>query len=338
MATPLFATCLGLACPVGLTPESAAAAMRAGIDGFGELAYLDDEGEPIVGAMVPELTPELCGRSRLVALLGHGLAGIQERVPPSLALEELPLLFCTREPVRPGAAVNGVLAEVEAQLGLAFRRDESGHLARGSVAAFEALDHARRLFAAGKAEACLIVAADTLIDARSLRWLAHADRLRRPVQPDGVAPGEAAGVLLVTVSPFMPSRVGVQGLGFARETATVLNEEPLLGRGMAAAVRQALAEAGHAMHEIDLRLSDVAGESYAFEELALAQSRLMRQTREAQVLWHPAAFMGDVGAAAAIVQLAWIEQAFARGYTPGWLALCHGSAASGSRAAAVVGR
>ncbi len=46
-----------------------------------------------------------------------------------------------------------------------------------------------------------------------------------------------------------------------------------------AALRAALAEARAGMHDVAFRLSDVAGELYAFEELVLAQIRNMRQTR-----------------------------------------------------------
>jgi 3-oxoacyl-[acyl-carrier-protein] synthase-1 len=142
--------------------------------------------------------------------------------------------------------------------------------------------------------------------------------------------------MLVSNQAMTPSSLGIRGLGFAVEEATVLNDEPLLGKGMAAAVEHALSEAALAMHEVDFRLSDVAGESYAFEELALAQSRLTRQTRESQDLWHPADTVGDCGATSGLIQVAWAEQAFARGYAPGSVALAHGSAASGARAAAVV--
>jgi 3-oxoacyl-[acyl-carrier-protein] synthase-1 len=311
--------------------------MRAGIDGFSDLPYVDNEGEPIVGAIVPGLPHDLRGRARLVELLARAVDGIEARLPPDLKLNRLPLLLCTREPERPGARVNGLVTEVEARLGVDFRRDGSGHIARGPVAAFESITQVRRILAERRADAYLIAAVDTLVDARSLYWLDHAKRLKTSVQTDGVIPGEAACVVFVTKRPMTPSHLAVRGLGFAEETATVLNEEPLLGKGMAAAVKGALAEASVAMHEVDFRLSDVAGESYAFEELVLAQSRLMRKTRESQDLWHPAGFVGDCGAAAGLVQFAWAEQAFARSYAPGPVALVHGSAAAGARAAVVVG-
>src|SRR5262245_12431910 len=337
MTEPIALTCLGLVCPVGLTPESAAAAMRAGIDAFGELPYVDRMGEPIVGATVPDLPPDVHGRARVIELLAHALETIEARLPRGLTLTNLPLILCTRDAERPGARLNQIVGEVERRLGIVFRRDGSIHVARGSVSAFGGLNCARRLFSDGLNHACVIAAVDTLVDARTLAWLDQAKRLRTSEQIDGVIPGEAACVMLATRRPMTSSALVVRGLGFAEETATLLNEEPFLGKGMAAAVKAALGEAGVAMHDVAFRLSDVAGESYAFEELVLAQSRLMRTTRERQDLWHPAGFVGDCGAAAGLVQLAWAEQAFARSYAPGPIALAHGSAAPGARAAAVVG-
>lgn len=163
-----------------------------------------------------------------------------------------------------------------------------------------------------------------------------ANRLKRPGVSDGIIPGECGSVALVTSVAMTPTAIAVRGLGFAEESATAVNDEPLSGKGMAAAAKQALDEAETAMHEVSFRLSDVSAEAYGFEELAMAQSRLMLQPRRCQDVWCPAGFIGDCGAALGIVQLAWAEQAFARDYAPGDLALAHGSAVGGARAAAVI--
>jgi 3-oxoacyl-[acyl-carrier-protein] synthase-1 len=107
---------------------------------------------------------------------------------------------------------------------------------------------------------------------------------------------------------------------------------------MAAAARQALAEAGLAMHEIDFFLADLAGEQYAFKELVLAQQRLMRQRREELPLWHPAQSLGDTGAAAGTVGLAVLREAFVKGYAVGPRVMLTTASAGGARAAAVVER
>jgi 3-oxoacyl-[acyl-carrier-protein] synthase-1 len=130
--------------------------------------------------------------------------------------------------------------------------------------------------------------------------------------------------------------VALLGEGLGTEPATVMNDEPLRAEGLTAALRTALREARLGMHEVAFRLSDVAGESYAFEELTLAQSRVMREVRSSQPLWHPAEGLGDCGAAAGLIQVAWAEQAFARNYAPGPVAALHASSAWGDRAAAIV--
>lgn len=332
---PVRVACLGLACPVGLTPESAAAAMRAGVARFTDLPYLDRTGEPVVGAVVPGLASELRAKARMAELIVRAFHTVGGRLPRPLVARELPLLLCLREPERPGVALTGLVDEICARLDLLPRNVRQ--VALGPVAAFTAMAHAREELADGRIPACLIAAVDTSIAPRTLQWLARAKRLRSDAQSDGIVPGEAACVALVSRRAWTPSSLSIRGLGFAVETATVLDDEPLLGKGMTAAVRAALDAAGVPMHAVDFRLSDVAGESYAFEELVLAQTRLARQTRASQDLWHPAEFIGDCGAVAGLIQLAWAEQAFARGYAPGPVALLHGSAPAGARAAAVVG-
>lgn len=336
MMQPLFITCLGLVCAVGLGPAPAAAAMRAGISGLAELPSVDDRLEPVVGAQVPLLDPDLRGRERLAALLLQVLADSHAALAGWAGLGHLPLLLCTAEPERPGPRLGGLVPAVEARLGLRLQRQGAAHVARGHVGGIEALGLAAQAMAQAGGEACLVAAVDSLVDPRALLWLEQTGRLKTARRADGVIPGEAAAVLLLSRAPMSAAGLTLRGLGRAHDAATVLNDAPQLGLGMTAAAGAALEQAGIAMHEVAFRLSDVAGEAHGFEDLALAQSRLMRQTRPAQDLWHPASSVGDCGAAAGLVQLAWIEQAFVHGYAPGPIALVHASSAGGARAAAVV--
>ena len=61
----MFIESTGMVCSVGLSAAAACAAMRAGVANFQETTYLDDEGEPIIAAMVPGLAPELTREERL---------------------------------------------------------------------------------------------------------------------------------------------------------------------------------------------------------------------------------------------------------------------------------
>jgi 3-oxoacyl-[acyl-carrier-protein] synthase-1 len=331
-------SCISLVCPVGYTPASAAAAMRARIPAFEELMYLDRGGQPLRGARVEAIRPETRGRDRLHALARLAIEHIDGEVAALLPWGEMPFLLCTRDADMPGARINGILAGLMAPNGAPLAGRRSFHITNGQISAFVAVEQARRLLNERNVEACLIMAIDSLIDARSLSWLDNRMRLKTSQVTDGLIPGEAACILVASKRPIVSGSLRLRGLGLAIETATAGNEDPFRANGLSAALKAALAEAAVQMHEVAFRLSDVAGESYAFEELVLAQVRNMRQPRlEEQPVWHAADCMGDCGAAAGLVQFAWAEQAFKRGYAPGELAALHGSSmAFGGRAAALV--
>ncbi len=330
-------SCISLICPVGYTPASAAAAMRAGIAVFEELPYRDSGGQPLRGAMVDAISPQARGRSRFAALARLAVEHIDERAMALLPWGEMPFLLCMRDAGMPGARINGILSGLAVAGGKRLVGSRTFQVTNGQVSAFVALEQARKLLDERDVEACLIMAIDSLIDARALSWLDSRMRLKTSKVTDGLIPGEAACILVVSNRPIVEGSLRLRGLGLGVEPATVSNEEPFRAEGLSAALRTALAEAGVGMHEIAFRLSDVGGESYAFEELVLAQMRNMRQTRPEQPVWHAADCTGDCGAAAGLMQFAWVEQAFKRGYAPGELAALHGSSmAFGGRAAAIV--
>src|SRR3954469_18562178 len=60
----------GCSTAVGLYPAAAAAAVRAGIDGFREHPFVvDQRGDPIVVALVPDLPEDAAAPSRLASLV-----------------------------------------------------------------------------------------------------------------------------------------------------------------------------------------------------------------------------------------------------------------------------
>ena len=329
-------SCLSMISPVGYTPQSTAAALRAGISAFEELPYRERGGDSIVGAMVPAVSVETRGNARLMTLANLVFEALPRECIEELPWNHMPLFLCMPESQRPGPRLRETVANVTLQNGIMLRPPQILCIEGGSTAAFQAVDQARTMLSATNIPACLILAIDSLIDARVLAWLDEDYRLKPSEQTDGVIPGEAGCLAIVGRTPIARTSATLCGLGLAREMATVRNDEPLLGKGLASALRTALNEAGIEMHDVDFRISDVAGESYAFEELVLSQTRLMRQVRPSQPLWHPADCIGDCGAATGLIQFTWAEQAFARGYAPGAVAALHGSSAFGTRAAAIV--
>lgn len=337
----MFVSAPSLVCSVGLDAQSAFAAMRAGISQFEELPYCIKDGEPIVGAVVPGLDSEFHRPERQLELLAMAVSQSIDALPQGARPEEIPLLVCLSEPNRPGAIgafARSIIGALERKLKISFHPERSGAIAKGHTAGFRAMRAARRLLQDREIPACLVCGVDSFLNARSLQWLNRQWRLKTEENSDGVIPGEAAAAVLVTRTPVGSTQAGtrVTGLGFAREEATISSDEPMLGLGLTDAVRCALAEARHQIHEFDFRISDVAGESYAFRELSLALSRLIRVRREDYPIWHAADSVGDVGAASGILQLSLAENAFTKGYAPGRRVLCHSAAVNGDRAAAAI--
>lgn len=331
----------GMVCSVGLTAASACAAMRAKVARFDDLPYADNQGKPIVGAMVPGLDPRLTRRQRLVEMLAMALedclatGGVKNT-------EQIPLLVGLAEPGRPGGGEpwsGTIIKDIEARLDIRFDPERSTAIPKGHTAGFEAINVARELLKDNAVPACLVCGVDSYINASSLLWLERHDRLKTEENSDGVIPGEGAACVLV-FHPSAKPRNGytnrIAGLGFGREEASVLTEEPILGLGLADAGRAALSEAGLTMQEIDLRSSDLGGESYGFREQILLLCRLLKEPREFTPLWHHAESIGETGAASGIGQLVVIDQAFRKHYAPGKHVLCATSADSGDRAAVVL--
>jgi 3-oxoacyl-[acyl-carrier-protein] synthase-1 len=111
---------------------------------------------------------------------------------------------------------------------------------------------------------------------------------------------------------------------------------PVLGHGLAEAMKQALADAAIGMEDVGFRVSDVTGERYGFADANYALARVLRIRRPILDLIHLMDSLGTVGAAAGACQLAYLRFAFQKGYLPGDVAMCETSSDRGGRAVAMV--
>lgn len=337
----MYVTATGMICSVGLNAAAACAAMRAGIANFTELPYHDNQGEPIIGAMVPSLTRTFKREEHLIEMLAMALVDCLQKKTPG-PFEDIPLLVSLSEPGRPGGCdilAGSIIGRVQKKLNINFHPDLSQTIQKGHTGGFDALRTARKLLQDTRIPACLICGVDSYINASSLLWLDQHWRLKTDENSDGVIPGEAAAAVLVCTNKNTSSATSARliGLGFGTELAAVMTEEPLLGLGLTEASKVALSEAGIQMHQIAFRISDVTGESYGFKEQALVVGRLLRVHREeGYPIWHASECIGDTGSAAGIIQMILSFHAYQKGYAPGEIAMCFASADSGRRAVALL--
>lgn len=339
-AARLYARSVGLVTAVGLTARSSAAALRSGINRFEEIPFHDVGGRPIIGARVPRVADGLQGLGRYAALLSAAIAdvdlegsGMPSRLPIVIGIPR------SERPGRPAKLETDLLGALESHGRWSFDRERSYTVAGGNTAGMHGLRRARSILADTDAPAVLVACVDSYLNRKALDHLEVEMRLKTEDNPDGVIPGEAAAAILVTRSrdrQASPPLLEIAGLGFGHEEGERPGSTPNTGRGLAAAVKGCLTEAGVTTAATHFRIGDVAGERRRFSEASYASSRTVRESHADYPLWLPAESFGDIGAASGAALLIIAAMAFTKGYAPGPGALCQTASTSGERAAAYV--
>jgi 3-oxoacyl-[acyl-carrier-protein] synthase-1 len=322
----------GLVTAVGLTAPAACAAIRAKITNPTQTRFLDRGAQWITGYSVPFAER---GQGKLEKMAASAAAQCLADIPKE-EWSAVPLLLCVAEQTRPGREQGfdeQLHRSIEQRLDTRFAA--TAIIAKGRTSIGTALLEARRLIFERNAQHVLIVAADSLLEWPTLGAYERASRVLTPDNSNGFIPGEAAAAILVGRPSGRPELL-CAGVGFGTESATLDSGLPLRADGLVAAIRGALAEAGCALHDIDLRIADVSGEQYYFKEAALALTRILRQRKEELDIWHAAECTGEVGAAAGPIALAVADAACRKAYAPGPAILLHASNDDGERMAAVL--
>ena len=308
--------------------------MRMSIDRKQNLPYRTDSGEPIRGSMLAALGEDIKGRERWLDLLVRSLRDLARQVDAAL-LEDSPVLLVV--PENTADPQRWLLPALSRALGGDFEPPRVECLIGGSATGYGAIAQARQRLLEDGVRNVVVCAADSLISAQRLLSLSRARRLLTEDNPDGVMPGEAA-VSVLLGRDHRQALGAVHGIGTGQEPGLPTNDVPLQGRGITDAVRRALEEAAMAFHEMDVRISDAAGESYHFREQVLLISRSLRQNKAQFPLWLPASTLGDTGTAAGFCGIAQVVEAYRAGAFPGDKAILCAGSEDGARTALVLAR
>jgi 3-oxoacyl-[acyl-carrier-protein] synthase I len=334
-ALPLAVINTGVVSAVGLSALATCAAIRAKVTNSSETRFVDSAGEWITACRVP-LEGPWAGATKLSTMAAMAIEECLRDVPRR-ERPQIPLLLCVAERSRPGRLPgldDRLPRNIGEQLGVRWS-DQSTVIALGRAGVGVALQQARRLVYESNSPFVIIAGADSLLTWPQLCFFEQNDRLLTASNSNGFIPGEAAGALLIG-RPAQEPQLVCTGIGLGVEKATIGSGEPLRADGLVQALRAALAEADCALHELDLRITDVSGEQYYFKEAALALGRVMRQRKEEFDIWHAAECTGEIGAAAGPVALATADAACRKAYVPGHNILFHASSDGGERTAAIL--
>jgi len=344
-AEPVYVVCLGASTPVGRCAWSSAAAVRAGITGFGQHPYMvDTAGEPMRVARAPWLDIGLTGADRFEALM---LPAIDQALEPILARpqEDLNIAIALGLPApRPG------LPE-ELQKELTRRCARKYHGTFGAAASFAAghaggliaLDAATRKLAMGELDACVVAGVDSYIQPETLEWLEACDQLHGagPLNNAwGFIPGEAAGsVLLMRGAAIRRLQLDplaqVLGVGTGFEPRRIKTETVCIGEGLTETFRIALANLPDGARVTDV-YCDMNGEPYRADEYGFTCLRTKEAFDTASDFIAPADCWGDVAAASGPLHVGLAIISGAKSYANGPYAFVWASSEGGERGAALL--
>jgi 3-oxoacyl-[acyl-carrier-protein] synthase-1 len=346
MSRSVHIVALAARTPVGLTPETMAAAVRAGVSRIEEHPFMVDAlGDPLRTACVPGLDPALLGWQRILALGWWAMRQLGQRLAATNLARggRVSLLLGLPEP-RPGwtardaACTITELAKFELPGSPTVLIED---VARGHAAALEALRLGYERIRAGMLDWCIVGGVDSYLDTETLGWLSKHRQLATKATRSAFFPGEAAGFLVLAGGDVvrglaLTSLAVVSGVSSAHEHALIKTEDVNVGRGLATVIAHAcasIAQSGNRAHEV---YCDINGERYRSEEWGMALLRVQNYLIDGTSYHLPATSWGDVGAASGTLLVALATRAWSRGYARGTSTLIWSGSEAGLRAAAVL--
>ena len=317
MSAEIVIVGLGMMTPVGLsTPETAASA-RSRTARLTSIEWRDSRFQPFTVGSVPDdglppLHPEIeklwltHREKRMLCLaepaIAEALRNLPKTAKPLSLLIGLPELLTTIPPKG-----SDFFARLACQTGGAFVLANSKAFPHGRASALEALREACDRLDQGNAEFILVGGVDCQVDPYVLSTLDTQKRVRNEVNPDGFAPGEGAGFLLLTTAQqaqkhAMKALAKVVANGTAKEEGHFYSDKPYKGEGLAAAFENLFTNTP-AHPPVGCVYASFNGEHYWAKEFGVAMLRNREHFVDEHQMEHPAECFGDLGSAHGAVML-----------------------------------
>lgn len=161
----------------------------------------------------------------------------------------------------------------------------------------------------------VIVTVDTLTDDPGLTWLYLTGRLKTAIYPVGTSPGECVNALIVRSRKSSSSVVRLESVHFDEEDHAFFDSAPPQGRALSRLLNLHAAGSGQEENRKLWFISNLTGEQKPSFEWGMAQVHCQAAGVDINDFpWLPAINVGNVGVAFMNLALAWVVQAYKRGY------------------------
>ncbi|NMO16612.1 hypothetical protein HPC49_21600 [Pyxidicoccus fallax] len=336
---------VGARTPVGLSAESAAAAVRARISRIAEHPVLmDGSGKPLTCASDSLLEFAVQGSARLAAMAASSLQEVLEKIQWEAPLETVVPVYLALPELRPGFKAGDAEAVLNAIQKIELRgkaRLDVEVLCEGHAGALRALELAMNRMSGHMCDLCIVGGVDSYLDAETLEWLEEGRKVARQGTRDGFIPGEAAGMIALTTRTSrsrlrLPSLATLRSVATAHEARPMNSDEGALGEALSNVIARVTRGLATPAESLDNIYCDINGERYRSDEWGFVLLRQPRVFRDASAYTSAVRSWGDVGAATAALNCVLAVQAWQRAYARGPRALVAGSSISGLRGSAIL--
>lgn len=305
----LYVHAIGAFTAVGHTVGATMGSLWTGYTRVRELPITGPGGEP-VAALPTAINEDISsGPLRMLAMSGFALRECARDAP----LQPIPLVLCGPDPREVAVDFRFFCRRLMDVTGVPIDLEKSIFVPGDHAAIALALLHADELLASGRADACYVAGADTLLELGRLRRLVAERRIRGGDKPEGVVPGEAAVFLRVARRPRTGTSACLRGVGTGEEPV-VRTTGRVSAAGLVRAMRGALDDAAARVGDVALLAVDLASERLPVHEMAVAKARLRgRAGGRAWNVWKPQMEVGDIGAALGPLVLAYLSFLIGKG-------------------------
>lgn len=330
----MYIVSAGAVTGLGFDLPASAAAMNARLDNFKETDFIDSVNENYIGSYIPaellEKDHPTNGIAKLRLLLKRAVLeslarlgyGDDKSTTKNVPYHKWSIIFVLSEEYSSQVdKLTTLLKDLSVLASASFLE-----VAIGSAGVGIAINTAKTWLNEKKADAVMIVSMDTWLEPSLISQGARSGRLLDSENGIGCIPAEAAVAVVLSNNPLTTqSPVSIAGLGIGQEPVLLKDtDKPTMGRGLRDAYRQALSSVGIKMTDLHLRIGDVTGEEYFFEESINGYGAVLEGVMpEGYKALLTSSYLGDVKSASGLFSIAYIWQQAQSGYFNDKYAVSH---------------